>query len=166
VAAFTFAESPNSYAERTGRPANVGVIGVAIFREREPEQVWPQKIAPSADVPSDPLAQESNRSAASPPPAMSSRNGLAGMGADARQPSAPLPAPKLGTGHGVREYSYVANTEFRRMQSEPNELIRIRYDSMDNLVAMGVVRRPRPMPPIPNAFPDSQERQYVPDPPG
>jgi hypothetical protein len=52
------------------------------------------------------------------------------------------------------------------MQSEPNELIRIRYDSMDNLVAMGVVRRPRPMPPIPNAFPDSQERQFVPDPPG
>src|SRR6266851_9428240 len=32
VAAFTFVDSPNSYAERTGRPANVGVIGVAIFR--------------------------------------------------------------------------------------------------------------------------------------
>ena len=172
VAAFTFAESPNSYAERTGRPANVGVIGVAIFREREPDPVSPQKVAPSADVPSDPRAQESPRSAASPPPAMSSRNALAGMGADSRQtspfmqPIAPLPAPKLGTGHGVREYSYVTNTEFRRMQSEPNELIRIRYDSMDNLVAMGVVRRPRPMLPIPNAFPDSQERQFVPDPPG
>jgi hypothetical protein len=103
---------------------------------------------------------------------MSSRNDLAGMGADSRQaspfvqPSAPLPAPKLGTGHGVREYSYVTNTEFRRMQSEPNELIRIRYDSMDNLVAMGVVRRPRPVLPIPNAFPDSQGQQFVPDPPG
>src|SRR5580658_3206455 len=34
VAAFTFTDSPNSYAERTGRPANVGVIGVAMFRER------------------------------------------------------------------------------------------------------------------------------------
>ena len=34
VAAFTFTDSSNSYAERTGRPANVGVIGVAIFRER------------------------------------------------------------------------------------------------------------------------------------
>src|SRR5258707_2692536 len=34
VAAFTFTASPNSYAERTGRPANVGVIGVAIFPER------------------------------------------------------------------------------------------------------------------------------------
>ena len=37
VAAFTFTASPNSYAERTGRPANVGVIGVAIFRERQPQ---------------------------------------------------------------------------------------------------------------------------------
>src|SRR5262249_26858262 len=33
VAAFTFTDSPNSYAARTGRPANVGVIGVALFRE-------------------------------------------------------------------------------------------------------------------------------------
>ena len=34
VAAFEFVASPASYAERTGRPANVGVIGVALFRER------------------------------------------------------------------------------------------------------------------------------------
>src|SRR6202789_3586183 len=39
VAAFTFAESPNSYAERTGRPANIGVIGIALYRER-PRQAW------------------------------------------------------------------------------------------------------------------------------
>lgn len=36
VAAFLFTASPNSYAGRTGRPANIGVIGVAVFREREP----------------------------------------------------------------------------------------------------------------------------------
>ena len=34
VADFNFTASPNSYATRTGRPANVGVIGVALFRER------------------------------------------------------------------------------------------------------------------------------------
>ena len=33
-AAFEFVASPASYAERTGRPANVGVIGVALFKER------------------------------------------------------------------------------------------------------------------------------------
>ncbi len=34
VAAFNFTTAANSYAERTGRPANVGVIGVALFLER------------------------------------------------------------------------------------------------------------------------------------
>ena len=34
VAAFEFASAPNSYAARTGRSANIGVIGVALFRER------------------------------------------------------------------------------------------------------------------------------------
>ena len=34
VAAFEFTALPNSYAARTGRPENVGVIGVALFRER------------------------------------------------------------------------------------------------------------------------------------
>ena len=34
VAAFYFTALPDSYAARTGRPDNVGVIGVALFRER------------------------------------------------------------------------------------------------------------------------------------
>jgi hypothetical protein len=38
VAAFFFTEHQNSYAARTGRPDNVGVIGVAVFRRKyEPE---------------------------------------------------------------------------------------------------------------------------------
>ncbi|HWH82115.1 MAG TPA: hypothetical protein VNU71_07745, partial [Burkholderiaceae bacterium] len=35
AAAFYFTALPDSYAARTGRPDNVGVIGVAVFRERE-----------------------------------------------------------------------------------------------------------------------------------
>src|SRR3982074_173024 len=67
VAAFTFTDSSNSYAERTGRPANVGVIGVAVFRERQPQAVYaPPKIAPSARQPEAPGADESNRGMASP----------------------------------------------------------------------------------------------------
>ena len=34
VADFVFTSVPDSYAARTGRPRNVGVIGVAAFRER------------------------------------------------------------------------------------------------------------------------------------
>jgi hypothetical protein len=52
------------------------------------------------------------------------------------------------------------------MQNQPNEIIRIRYDSFDNLLAMGIVKRPRPSAPTTNPFPGSQDQQYVPDPPG
>jgi hypothetical protein len=163
VAAFTFTASPNSYAERTGRPANVGVIGVAIFRERQPP--------PVSKVPM--IGQPSTQSQASR--ARESDSALPNGAAASPMPPAPLsayttplpaPAPKLGTGHGEREYSQVNHTEFSRMQSQPNEVIRIRYDSLDNLVAMGVIRRPRPAAPGINPFPASPDEQYVPDPPG
>jgi hypothetical protein len=78
---------------------------------------------------------------------------------------APQRAPKLGTGHGEREYSHVENTEFERRQTQPDEIIRIRYDSLDNLVAMGIVARPCPPGPAANPFPASPQQQYVPDPP-
>jgi hypothetical protein len=170
VAAFTFTASPNSYAERTGRPANVGVIGVAVFRERPPPMTYtPPRIAEPARERPAALAGEANRAVAGQSAATaataaadaSTASATASLNSPAR-----MPAPKLGTGHGEREYSYVEHTEFRRMQPEPDEVIRIRYDSLDNLVAMGIVGRPRPAPPVPNAFPGSHERQYVPDPPG
>lgn len=144
VAAFTFTDSPNSYAERTGRPTNVGVIGVALYRERRP-QAW----APPR-VPQDRQAERLTAPAA--PAAAAVPRGE--------------PAPKLGTGHGEREYSYVNHTEFARLQSQPNELVRIRYDSLDDLLAMGVIRRERPLPPTANPFPSAPTPGYVPDPPG
>ena len=162
VAAFTFTDSPNSYAQRTGRPANVGVIGVAIFRERQQQ---PAYVPPTIARPTDQAKSMAGRASA------------AAESADARAlPTAPAallgnlaeraPAPKLGTGHGEREYSYVNHTEFSRMQEQPNEVIRIRYDSLDNLFAMGIVKRPRPAAPAINPFPANPEQQYVPDPAG
>ena len=158
VAAFVFTASPNSYAERTGRPANVGIIGVALFRERLPQPVYsPPKIDWYAREATAPAAGGAGRSSVGQP-------------ADRAQASAsqamPMTVPKLGTGHGEREYSYVVDTDFRRMRAEPNELIRIRYDSLENLVAMGIVPRPPVGVPPPNPFPGSQQRQFVPDPPG
>ena len=169
VAAFTFTESANSYAERTGRPGNVGVIGVAIFRERRQEPAYtPPAIArPDMAQPLDKAqaqagaagrassAEESDARVASVP----------GPNAPANV-AVPAPAPKLGTGHGEREYSYVNHTEFTRMQPQPNEVIRIRYDSLERLFAMGIVKRPRPVSPTANPFPASPGEQYVPDPAG
>lgn len=157
VASFTFTDLPNSYAARTGRPANVGIIGVALFREQPPRR-FPPYMTQAAP------AREAGDAAASEP------NTARGADSRAERESAAgsvgAPAAKLGTGHGEREQSYVEDTEFQRLQKEPNEVIRIRYDSEENLIAMGVLRRPRPVLPGPNPFPDSPARQFVPDPPG
>src|ERR1700733_440331 len=120
VAAFTFTASPNSYAARTGRPVNVGVIGVAVFRERQPPQVF------QPPAPAEPL---SYREQSTPAP-------IAGL---PEQSALPSPAPKLGTGHGEREYSHVENTEFERRQTQPDEIIRIRYDILYTLIALVIV---------------------------
>jgi hypothetical protein len=172
VADFTFTDSPNSYAERTGRPANVGVIGVAVFRERQPLPAYaPPMIGQSSGQPDARRADES--AAASPSESMANARtaqaqALPSMPAPMSSAGlrAAAPAAKLGTGHGEREYSYVNHTEFLRMQTQPNEVIRIHYDSLDNLLAMGIVKRPRPMPSVANPFPVSPEQTYVPDPPG
>lgn len=172
VAAFTFTDSPNSYAERTGRPANVGVIGVAVFRERTPPSIYaPPTIGQSPLRRQPPRAEEKAPSTPSeladkaPAARDSNAAGLA-EASPSPVPGIPEAASKLGTGHGEREYSYVNHTEFLRMQPQPNEIIRIRYDSLDNLLAMGVIKRPRPGLPLVNPFPGSSEQQYVPDPPG
>jgi hypothetical protein len=185
VAAFTFTASPNSYAERTGRPANIGIIGVAIFRERQPEPVYaPSMSAPPPDSPDaapvprrQPMQphQPMDRApkAAAPLDSISESKATTRSDSSATQALTPplhVPpvaetAPKLGTGHGEREVSYVSRTDFSRMQPQPNEVIRIRYDSFENLVAMGIIERPHPALPT-NPFPASAEEQYVPDPPG
>ena len=167
VAAFTFTAAPNSYAARTGRAENIGVIGVAVFRERPPVQAYapPPRVSESMTPGQDEkagagAAREQAAPAATPPP-------LASDSVTNRPivPSAPLES-RLGTGHGAREYSYVTHTEFERLQSEPNEVIRIRYDSLENLVAMGIIRQPRTTPRAPDPFPGSGQRRFVPDPPG
>jgi hypothetical protein len=159
VAAFTFTASGNSYAARTGRPANVGVIGVALFRERPPQPVYDPPMI-GRDPPTDRL--DAPRSKANGSAALDARVAPAAPSVTPQ----PVPVPKLGTGHGEREYSLVSRTDFMRMQSQPNEVIRIRYDSMDNLLAMGIIKRPRPAAPTLNPFPASPEPQYVPDPRG
>jgi hypothetical protein len=159
VAAFTFTDLPNSYAARTGRPANVGVIGVAIFRERQPQPSYAPPVIGQSPARSPRAAEFDANSGASDSAAAAQAKVSPAL------PSAPV-APKLGTGHGEREYSYINHTEFLRMQAQPNEVIRIRYDSLDNLFAMGIIKRPRPTPPGANPFPASPDEQYVPDPQG
>lgn len=168
VAAFAFTAAPNSYAERTGRPANVGIIGVALFRERL-AAVVPQisRRGAVAEQRSERANDAAGYASAAPAaPAAGAADSLAKSAGNIVRPAAQPAEPGLGTAHGQRESSVVTHTEFERLQSEPNEIVRIRYDSMENLVAMGVIAPRGRMAREPNAFPGAADRSYVPDPPG
>ena len=169
VAAFTFTQSINSYAERTGRGGNVGVIGVAVFRERPPPSEVPQYARGPSAAPEAARALGMNEPASAD--SVAQEKATRESSAQRSDSSSvltdlPAPAPQLGTGHGARESSYVNRTDFERRQDQPDEVIRIRYDSFDHLLAMGIVKRPQPRAPRTDPFPASPGSQYVPDPPG
>jgi hypothetical protein len=167
AAAFYFTALPDSYAARTDRPDNVGVIGVAAFRERVPPAVPRPFDAP-------PVASHRLDGAERQDPERRAQAAGAGeAAADSRAANAPpstaaapalrdldslAKAEKLGTGHGEREYSPTTQTTFERASAQPAEIVQVRYDSFANLVANGIVGRPRP-PVTPEPFP-----AFVPDP--
>lgn len=162
VAAFEFTALPDSYAARTGRPNDVGVIGVAVFNERivRPVPAAPPIVGRSEAEPSD-LGAASARNAAPAARATAQERGTADA---AGKLAAPAPADRLGTGHGERERSYASTTTFVRRSSRPAELVTIQYDRWENLVQAGVIPQyglanPRPFPKSP------QDGGYVPDPP-
>ena len=181
IAAFEFTSIANSYASRTGRPVDVGVIGVAMFRERvpvppsAPPVASPRRDGSTGEMKSRNEAPSAVAEAAPAEPAAQARSADSALGAEAagsakgglaRQSP---PSPSLGTGHGRRETSHVGHTTFERAQSTPDEVVRIRYDSRENLIAAGVIPVPPPPPRWPrhegpSAFPGS-EMGYVPDPP-
>lgn len=140
IAAFYFTALPDSYAARTGRPDDVGVIGVALFREK----TWCCARAP------EPYTRDKAEAAAKP----------AAPAADAAASNAPM-EQRLGTGHGRSEYSAAYETAFERQSETPDEVITIWYDSRRNLVAQGVIAQPRRYAQRdPNPFPGG----FVPDP--
>ena len=149
IAQFYFTALPDAYAARTGRPDNVGVIGAAVFRERVQPPPPPILSFPA------PSAMSENRVGAAE---AQSADRAAGM-AMAKK------SERLGTGHGEREYSPIRYTEFERASVSPAEVISVRYDSRPNLMARGVIAKPRPIRPYwpePQPFPG----QFVPDPQG
>lgn len=158
VAAFEFAALADSYAARTGRPAHVGVIGLAAFVER-----WDPPAAPAALAESARPAE--SRAAGTPPPAAPAAAPRPQAADSATTAAPPARAGKLGTGHGAHEWSAVGRTRFERASATPDQVLRLDYDSVDRLVAAGVIPLPHPVPPVgPNPFP-AGAMGYVPDPP-
>jgi hypothetical protein len=188
VAAFTFAPLPQSYAARTGRPGDVGVVGLAAFKERlvvadSAAPVSASRRGPRSDARSEISelvvtgARAASPAAAAPPP--SAAQAAPAVRSPTLRPPAAATAPsdavvtaerraeKLGTAHGAREWSVTTIVDFERATSYPQLVRRIEYDTHDDLVANGVIRpswdaghRPRPFPS------NGDGAEYAPDPPG
>jgi hypothetical protein len=155
AAAFYFTALPDSYAARTGRPHNVGVIGAAVFRERvPPPPVSFEPVPYSRERDDGANRQESRGAGAAQAPALGREAEVASSRAHAPR------ADKLGTGHGEREHAPIERTAFERATSQPAEIVQLRYDSRANLVAAGIIGAPPAWRGGPDPFPG-----YVPDPP-
>jgi hypothetical protein len=152
TAAFFFTTLANSYATRTGRPDNVGVIGVAVFRER-PRVV--RQFGGRLERP-DAARDEADRAAPAASPPLPSASGESGALAEKRS--------QIGTGYGRSESSYAQYTDFQRASDTPSETIAIYYDSYENLLAQGVPVSPAPIARSrPDPFPDGG--RFAPPPP-
>lgn len=166
VAAFRFTTLGESYTARRGTAENAGVIGVAVFREKE-RRAKKQAFAPSGGQqtfrPPPPPAE--------PFPSSPSADGAPGASddvasAEAEAPSsarqapggegfAPAPEPQneLGTGFGETTHSAVTQVDFkRRRKRKPDAVLTVYYDSVQGLRARGVpigapvATDPRPFP--------------------
>lgn len=165
TAAFFFAEHAQSYAARTGRPFDVGVIGVAVFAERSAPPPPPR-----VGISEGKRESRAQADAASPaPPSAEGSTAAEGVGRNRQEseaPSAPdvargaQPLAKLGTGHGRSESSYVQRVNFERATPSPAQWVALQYDRYENLVAQGVIAAPQ-IARTPRPFP---AQRYVPDP--
>jgi len=147
VAAFRFSSVPRSYAARTGDARDVGVIGVAVFPERERpvsapirpydrydgnegRGVEPEARREGAPAPAPAPAAPSAEGQASAPTA----RGKASSGADVRAER----RPGLGTEFGEEHDSHVQHVAFERASASPATVLTLRYDDRRGLVAAGV----------------------------
>jgi hypothetical protein len=153
TSAFYFTDLGDSYAARTGRPRNVGVIGVAVFHElvRPMISSFLRDKVLAHENEGDPRVRAERADAAAPAAPAQDAAGETGRLA-ASEPRQML-SNKLGTGFGRDEASLVQRVRFERATSAPAESISIQYDRRDNLIAMGVLPRPRYAQKTPDPFP-------------
>ena len=187
VAAFRFSSPDDSYSAQRGSPENVGIIGVAVFeedrvearpsivtvREREyvplPYPVWPRPrpwwepiwiYEPSINISYGTHSVGSTSATFS----CSVDQGTSGIGVSSNNVTMDA-AQVVGTGYGEDLHSPSHRVGFRR-RSAPSEIVEIRYDEVDSLVARGILRD-RSKRREPRAFPKGRDVQagYAPAPP-
>jgi hypothetical protein len=135
VAAFRFSSVRDSYAGRMGDARDVGVVGAAVFLER---QVPPRALADARrraeaapqTAPGAP-ADASASAAPAPAPAPEAAERHAGK-------AAPRERPGLGTEFGEERESRVTEVAFERAEGAPAAVLSLRYDDRAGLVALGI----------------------------
>ncbi len=140
VAAFRFSSVPRSYAAQMGSARDVGLIGVAVFTERQPIRYWPYPLRRDGNVPVPQADKESSVEGGVPPsehgntpPAPAAPN----SGIASRIP-APTERPGLGTEFGEEHASHVYTVHFERASSTPATVLAVRYDDRAGLLALGI----------------------------
>ena len=181
VAEFFFSSPKESYAKKISKGGNLGVIGCAVFKEKErvkviekivevekyiPYPVYPscpQKHYPDIQPPQwtciSGLAQtcDYNTSATSAgisnlvSTPTSSSFNAAGNSVSAFYTSA-VPEAGLGTGFGEDKYSPVVTVDFDK-ESSPTEVFSMFYNTRKNLESMGIEFRKPVYVNNPSAFP-------------
>ncbi|MFV8751278.1 hypothetical protein ACNOYE_12105 [Nannocystaceae bacterium ST9] len=156
IAAFRFSSLSDSYSARLGTPGNVGVIGVAAFAEkvREPRRSK-RAIAPISADPFPGEEVEFHGADAAAAPAAESRvvggsrhradkKSSRGLADEAERGeagwAAPEPGNRIGTEYGESKFSPVEEVEFKRTnKKKPDQVLVLRYDSLEGLQARGIV---------------------------
>jgi hypothetical protein len=156
AAAFRFAAIVDSYAAKTGRPRNIGVIGVGVFPERrvysaplqpivpQPSPGYEDRAADSAGLGALKPESEQQPSAAEPArPQKSSAGGQSNAAVESK-PAAPQTNMRrsrsgLGTEFGEAVSSIIQEVEFERANSsQPAVLLGARYNDRAGLLALGI----------------------------
>ncbi len=133
VAAVRFGTVPRSYAALQGDARDVGVVGVAVFREREMLRARPLTAAP--------LRSEQAPPPSAPAPGASRDASPAGAASGAE--ALTQRRQGLGTEFGEEHASHVRRVSFERASTRPDIVLTARYDDRAGLVAAGVIADPR-----------------------
>jgi hypothetical protein len=167
VAAFRFSGLGDSYTALQGTPQHAGVIGIAVFEEREgrKKKTGPLAVGPTPADPTPFPGGGSSRHAAAPREAARDDRAAPSAGADASKRAAesapladesaaqapatssspggfappPVPQNELGTQYGESQSSSVHEVEFKRKRKrKPDAVLAIYYDSARGLSARGI----------------------------
>jgi hypothetical protein len=170
AARFRFHKAAKSYAAKEGRPANIGVIGCAVFEEfKEPAYIMglpdcnlhanvSYRTSPIANSPVSKECVFSSSTDFLHGAQASSGTTCDWYSISESAAAQPEVAPSLGTEFGQKIQNPVANTAFNKTSNTPKEMHEIRYADREELRRRGIdiTRKPIPAVQNPSAFPGEQ----------